>query len=274
MPLKNRIGKRLLSVWEMRLFIGPVLGGLIGLLGGIAGFFIGLVIGYLVQELLGQFTNDYEIRDFMRNPSKSHINESEKGLASFSALGVLVAGETHSYPSADTVIEETVRMVKQVFPPVMDSSAIEQYCRIAWQERKKLNPDLLLENLAAHYAKQYPPESITSDESSGGELSRLGAALTGFASTDRARAMADRWRSVLDPSYKPAVKKRDDPWKILDISPDTPLAEIKSHYRLLAAQFHPDVLQALDEQHRETAARAFIAIQDAYREIISLHTKV
>jgi hypothetical protein len=88
---------------------------------------------------------------------------------------------------------------------------------------------------------------------------------------------------ILDPAFRaaqdggepPGDSPQKSPWTILGLPPDTPLAEIKLHYRRLAAQFHPDTLQVLDEEHRETAAAAFIAIQEAYKQItenpVNLH---
>jgi DnaJ-class molecular chaperone len=64
-----------------------------------------------------------------------------------------------------------------------------------------------------------------------------------------------------------------DPWRILGLAPGTPMDEVKSCYRKLAVLFHPDSLVGLDENRRETAARTFILIKDAYREIVDEKTR-
>jgi DnaJ-domain-containing protein 1 len=100
----------------------------------------------------------------------------------------------------------------------------------------------------------------------------LGALLFRLAADGKAQNLAGEIRLILDPYFQnePGAQHAasPDPWKILDLPPDTPLAKVKSHYRKLATQFHPDALQALDEEHRETAARAFMAIKEAYKEIL------
>ena len=262
----------------LRLVMGPLLGGLIGLLGGIAGLIIGLVLGYLIQELARQFGTDRKIYDYYENPGISDFYEGERGLAdglaAFCGLGIFIASKSSDTQSnADVAISETGRIAGFYFSPFADSATIEQFCRIAWAQKKNLNPDLLLESLVSRRTR-----GLDENESAA-ELSRLGAALYGIAITEKARVYAEELWRKLDPNYAPQnrsgesindLRGHNDPWKILGISPLTPLPEVKSHFRKLAAQFHPDLLQGLDDEKKETATRAFIAIQEAYKEILSL----
>ena len=275
-PVKNHFNsflakaKRIHSrLPESRIILGLLLGGLTGLLGGWAGFIIGLVLGYLVQELLGQFRNDREVHDYFENPGASHFYEGEPGLAAFCALGILIAAKSSSGPECEeAAVRETGRKAGLCFPAAASNAAmIEQFCRLAWQNQKKLNPDLLTESLLYRRKNFQAHDCVDgSTASSPGDLSNLGAELYDLSSSGSARSFADEIRHKLDPGYRP-VPKKDDPWKILGVSPQTPPLELKSHYHRLAAQFHPDVLQGLDDEHQETAARAFIAIREAYNEI-------
>jgi hypothetical protein len=63
------------------------------------------------------------------------------------------------------------------------------------------------------------------------------------------------------------VSRELSPWELLGVKSDATPEEIKSAYRKLATQFHPDALQGLDEEHRETAARAFMQIKEAYKKL-------
>ena len=240
---------------QLRIITGLLLAGIIGLAGGLPGFFIGIVLGYLILELAGQFKSDRALIDYYNNPGASGFYEGEPGLAAFCGLAVLTVSKSLQDPGKmDLTIDEISRSIKMYFPAAgTDISIADHFCRIAFSELKNLNQDLLLESLLAR-RKNF------------GDSRLLGMLLYNLASSNEARSFADEIRKKIDPHYRP-VPVSDDPYKILDISPETPFAEIKSHYRMLAAQFHPDVLSELDEERRETAARAFIAIQEAYREI-------
>jgi DnaJ like chaperone protein len=266
----NRLKKIIRSCppW-LKLAGGPLIGGLIGLMGGAAGFIIGAILGYFVQELLGQFRSDKEALGYYENPGSSNFYEGEPGLAAYCALAILILeegfdkAELAKAGNGEAGIEQAVRLAKASFP-LADFSLIEHFCRLAWSKRRNLNPDLLAESLAARRKKHE-------------DLPELGAFLYRLAANEKALNLAIEIRLILDPHFQSELDANKaalsdqavspDPWKILDLPPDTPLAEVKSHYRKLATQFHPDVLQALDEEHRETAARAFMAIKEAYREI-------
>jgi DnaJ like chaperone protein len=229
------------------------LGGLIGLLGGIAGVIIGIILGYLVKELLGQFHNDQETSSYFENPGRADFYEGEPGLAAFCALGILVAAETTEAAQAAAIL----------FPG--DFSLIEYFCRFAWSCRNRLNPDLLAESLAARRRHLL-------------DLPLLALELYSLASGEKSRTLAAGVCRILDPQFKipeqksggdaPKAQDLKNSWKILGLPPDTALPAVKSRFRKLAIQFHPDSLHDLDEEHRETASQAFIAIKEAYRKVV------
>jgi DnaJ like chaperone protein len=251
-------------------WFGPLLGCLTGLLGGIAGALIGVILGYFIQELLRQMHTDGAILSYLENPGRPGFSEGEPGLAAYCALGMVIVSKS-VYPGlprpggdGDFFSEPVVRSAVSIFPRGRaELSRIESFCRLAFSLREVLNPDLLVESLAARRASL-------------GDLPRLGEELERMAGGDAALREAKYLRSVLDPAYHPSDRASQgdsgppppDPWLVLGLEPGASLAEVKSNFRQLAVQFHPDVLQGLDKEHQENAARAFITIKEAYREIM------
>jgi hypothetical protein len=58
--------------------------------------------------------------------------------------------------------------------------------------------------------------------------------------------------------------KDEDPYKTLGIEKDASKAEIKTAYKRLIAQYHPDKVQHLGKEFQELAHKKFVAIQKAY----------
>ena len=258
---------------RLRRLGGPLLGGIIGLIGGIPGFFIGLLLGYLLRELFYQSFRDRRILTYFENPGQRQFYEAEPGLAAWCALAVLVSSEDNPESSqatpAESILKQVMLEASCVFAgPLSDPFLIEHFSRLALSVREKLNKDLLAESLASRRASlRLKGQAGIFD--SGDDLRNLGQALSRLAGGEKARRLAHEICLVFDPSFESEKDNAaGDPWKILGLPPGTQLREVKSHYRRLAKLFHPDELEVLDEQRRETAARAFIAIKDAYQKII------
>ena len=269
--LKNRIPPRL------RKFGWPLLGGMIGLFGGVPGFFIGILLAYLLGELLTQVFLDRKIQRYYENPGKKEFNEGESGLAAWCGLAVLLASE--SFPgSKEDAIKKQVTLAGSIVFPQADPRLFEHFSRLALSRLRFLSPDLLAESLAAGI--------FLTGESSAADAKIIGLGLINLARGEKALILAKEILAVLgiapdgDGGYggiggaacNLAADGREparDPWKILGLSPGASMAEVKAHYRRLAKQFHPDEYAVLDEVHRESAARAFIAIQEAYKEIVN-----
>jgi DnaJ-domain-containing protein 1 len=245
-------------------WFGPLAGALIGIIAGIPGIIIGLVMGYLVQELVRQFRSDRAASSYLENPGRPNFNEGEPGFASWCALCVLILGEETGREAAALFPWAETKDGKPGSPP---PSLTESFCRIAEQQRGALNPDLLAESLASRRRDK-------------GDLSFLGKQLHTLAQGEESLTTAARIRAILDPGFRAfehtlhnaaerllAGAPADDPWELLGLKPDAPLEEVKSNYRKLARQFHPDSLSALNEEQRKEAEIAFIKIQEAYKEI-------
>lgn len=248
-------------------------------------------MGFLVQELVRQLLRERSIASYFENPGRPAFTEAEPGMAAYCALGMVIlarsmarAGETFGWNSEDAAVMEPVLMSAiDVFPRGRDYiPELETYCRLAASCVGILNEDLLVESLSARRAARK-------------DLDRLGQSLwrIGFGP---GRAEARYIRSLLDPGYQEAAETQDtagsrdtrtrntegpgrknknpdkprgfDPWKVLGLRPGSPVEEVKSTYRKLAVQFHPDALQILDEQHQAEAARAFMTIREAYQVIV------
>jgi hypothetical protein len=253
---------------------GPAAGGLIGLAGGLPGIPFGALLGYFIQELFRQFHADRAAAAYFKNPGRSAFFEGEPGLAAWCALTVIILSESASPENRNdspggVPWEARVRGAAAAFPGAgKHGPLIESFCRLAESHRETLNPDLLAESLAARRASR-------------GDLSLLGKNLHALASSDRALQTAAQIRAILDPGYRvfeqgvhhaterlfsPAPET--NPWILLGLNPGASPEEVKSGFRRLAIQFHPDSLQELDEKQREEAARVFMKIEEAYREIL------
>jgi DnaJ-domain-containing protein 1 len=276
----SRLGQKAAGFFKKPLFwAGPLAGGLIGLIAGVPGILFGILLGYLVQELVGQFRSDRAVAAYFENPGRPGFYEGEPGLAAWCALAVIILSESippehrpehREAGSGASIGEEVNRGAAAVFPGAGRAYGplIESFCRLAESRRETLNPDLLAESLAARRFSR-------------GDLPLLGKILHGLASGDEAMQTAVRIRAILDPGFRAfeqgvhhAAERlfftapESGPWQVLGIKPGASPEEVKSGFRRLAIQFHPDSLQALNETQREEAAKAFMRIEEAYREIM------
>ncbi|MDR1211199.1 MAG: J domain-containing protein [Spirochaetaceae bacterium] len=251
-------------------WLGPAAGAVAGYAAGAAGAVIGFFMGFLVQELVRQFRNEKSIAAYFENPGRPAFAEADPGMAAYCALGLIIlarsmarSGGPFGWNAEDAAVTEPVLMsAAAAFPRGRDHiPELETYCRLAASRVDTLNEDLLVESLAA---RRTPFK----------DLDRLGRSLEriGFGP---GRAEAEYIRSLLDPGYRDAEEPRSvkdraggfDPWKVLGLRPGSPMEEVKSTYRRLAVQFHPDALQILDRKRQAEAARAFMTIREAYRVI-------
>jgi DnaJ like chaperone protein len=64
-------------------------------------------------------------------------------------------------------------------------------------------------------------------------------------------------------------REQQDPYAILGIAPGATKTEIKTAYRRLIVQYHPDKVQHLGKEFQELAEVRFKAIQQAYDKLSS-----
>jgi DnaJ like chaperone protein len=77
-------------------------------------------------------------------------------------------------------------------------------------------------------------------------------------------------------SYQQKSRSKSDniysnmtPYEILGVHPTASKGEIRSAYRKLANQYHPDKVHHLGEEFQQLAEIKFKAIQEAYQEIVN-----
>lgn len=248
------------------LWLGPLLGGCAGLAGGIAGVLAGILIGLLLQLLSEQINTNKAILHYFENPGPSRFREPEPGLAAFCALGLLILFESSpgskgnhnlDFDGPVPLWDPVIRGARDLFCiDGGDLPLVESFCRLAASRAVLLNADLLA-------------ESLVSRRGSRGDCAAIGAKLETLA-FGNGITEARYIRSKLDRDYRIPralqVQGNADPWLILGLIPAASTDEIKSTYRKLATQFHPDQLQMLDKQHQQDAERAFMKIKEAYRQ--------
>jgi len=85
------------------------------------------------------------------------------------------------------------------------------------------------------------------------------------------RGNASEWRKVfeerLDPDEAQRIVKEDSPWSILGIRADASIREIKTAYRRLAMELHPD---KHPESKQQWAHEEFIKVKAAYTILIGV----
>ena len=272
-------------------FTGLLLGALAGIFGGIAGILIGALLGALLQQLILRRRSDRKAARYFEAPGRVDFNEGAAGLSAYCALGTLLvvlsvraAGPNPLFPQkpegegrdrmappgknqdGELIARRVIHSALKAFPEGIPAIPLmEAFCKIALSMTDRLNPDLLAESLAAR-------------RSAAGDLERLGQELCSLAKGDRAEREAASIRRILTPFYAPRGDggKRGgsedpaagDPWLTMGLRRGSGAGEIKSRFRKLAALYHPDVLQSLDEEHQQSGARTFMLIREAYRKLM------
>lgn len=244
--------------------LGLAAGLTVGAFGGFFALLAGGVIGALTDELRSQARTDRAVARYLEAPGKASFLEPSPGLAAYCALGILLVEGRAPYPYqgvGGTALGATVaRNAQRVFRLAeKDIPAMDTYCRLAAEAGTNMNADLLAESLAARRGPL-------------GDLPYLCEGLEELALGAGADEEARRIRRILVPGSPQAIRlggAKYDPWALLGLDRGAAQDEIKSTFRKLAVQFHPDSVRELREDQQRQAAEAFMKIQNAYREILS-----
>jgi hypothetical protein len=257
------------SLWARRgEWRGKAIGAGVGLAAGWFGCLVGFVIGGLTDVLLKQARADRALIGYLESPGAVDFQEPSPGAAAFCALSTLVAAsapDRRSGLTADHVClaERIARRAAERFGVGRTALPIlESFVRLASLRLDLLNPDLLAESFAAR-RKPFRDAAV------------LAASLAEFATGKGGADLVVRICACVGPGVTGGREKGasaeelvdEDPWKVLGLEADASTNEVKTAFRRLAVNVHPDSVGAEDDAEKSKAAENFIHIAAAYREI-------
>ncbi|UCF99838.1 MAG: TerB family tellurite resistance protein [Spirochaetaceae bacterium] len=243
-------------------FKGKLIGALLGSLAGPMGTILGGLIGHLYDRA----TEEREATGRIGERSRDSISAAQLDfLTSLIGLSIAVANaDRHVRVSQIDALKEFFR---QNFPYSPEDQRIIQ----AVVDETFLNRDRLdVDALASYYR-------LTSSPAGRLLLLRL---LFKIAEADR-RGISEAEEQLIlriaetlhidAASYQSVSaefrRENDRAYSILGVSPEASIEQIRSAYRKLAAQYHPDTVANLGEEFTAVAEEKFKLINEAYGEI-------
>lgn len=233
-----------------------ILGGIAGLFGGLFTCTFGLLLGILLEPLVHQYVKERAIKTYLVEANPHFTGESKAGITAFCGLAFIsvIPDQTQEI---DFAMDHIVQSALQLFHcPLQDGATLEQVCRLAKENKKNINVDLLAESLKARTKNHIAPEQIVA-------VLRELVNLYGNNDFDKLNSIAQ----ILCPEIE--LGGHHSPWDILGLKPDSSIQQIKKAFRKLALQFHPDRLSALSEERKRSAQERFIQIRRAYRQALA-----
>ncbi len=103
------------------------------------------------------------------------------------------------------------------------------------------------------------------------DLAVLGLAFWWASRLKRAHGTSATWSDGRKHEQPPGVNRETDekdPYKVLGLQPGASREEIRTAYKKLAAQYHPDKVQHLGEEFQQLAHEKFVPIQKAYDRLM------
>jgi DnaJ like chaperone protein len=248
-------------------FKGKLIGALLGSLAGPMGTILGGLVGHLYDRATEEREAVGRIEQRRRDPQDSISAAQLDFLTSLIGLSVAVANaDRHVRISQINTLKDFFR---QNFPYSGDDHRIIQaVIDETFANRDRLDVDAL----ASYYRLSSSPagrllllrllfkiaeaDKLGVSEAEQQVIRRIAAAL---------RIDAAAFRSIAA-----EFEQEDDrAYGILGVSPDASNEQIRSAYRKLAAQYHPDKVANLGEEFTAVAEEKFKLINEAYGEIRS-----
>lgn len=250
-------------------FKGKLIGALLGSLAGPMGTILGGVIGHLFDRAVEE---QEAWRRLEEGGAQSRSGRRESGAVSEAQVAFIssLIGLSMAVANADGRVRVSeVRALKAFFRQHFpygeeDQLLIERIVDETFLRREQLD----VEALAAYYRAVSSPA---------GRLLLL-RLLFKIAAADRAgidqaeRDMIQRIARLLGVADLRSVEAEFEPaegraYRILGLEPGSSEAQIRSAYRRLAAEHHPDKVANLGEEFTRVAEEKFKAINQAYAEL-------
>ena len=269
-------------------FAGTLIGLVVGALGGVAGALFGGALGLLADQVWAEYRIHRCSIRYLRGRGRPGWLDPFLPLAAAAAVELRLA---HGRRIDDEVRQRLAEQVRAARP-----SRFPRHLTARMADRVVAGAQVVLERppdeAGAAPAGTVPSESpilrLCADDLSADERSLL-LDIAWRLTPDRPAflAVAGRWgldeseadRIIVDSGVPPRSADADDgpvagadhsddeAFRILGVAVDAGWEEIRSAYRTLASQFHPDTAGPLSEDQRRVTEAAFVRIQTAYERL-------
>ena len=256
---------------------GKVVGGAFGfLIGGPLGALLGASLGHQLDSGFGQ----QRIEGFQ--PGDQERIQAAFFTATFSVMGCVSKADGR-------VSEDEISLAKQIMAemqldPLQQKAAISLFARgkesdfdldqVLDQFRRECHRRLTLLQMFLEIQVHAALADGRLDSSENHILRHIAENL-GFSESDLQRIIAmAKGAQAQGAGGRPQSTPVSDPYKVLGVTAQTPLAEIKKTYRRLLSQHHPDKLvsKGLPEEMIKLANKKTHEIQQAWKEIQAQHS--
>lgn len=248
-------------------YLGRTLGVLVGLAAGIPGAIFGLLAGWLLDQVLAVRRTARRARAFFSDP------DSEKDPGRALMLGI--AGLGHALMSSDGPPKrsQVMKFLSESWPGVSSRNRNNRKKRtetyhLVMREVGRVDHRLVSTSLVKHLDKE--------------QRDSLVAFLAIVAGSDGYGIVVSERRTLREIGIALGVSPHTlkeveqtvgdlDPSAclILGVTPSATIEEIRTSYRKLAAQLHPDTAQALEEHYRKQMTEAFHRVRTAYETLLT-----
>jgi hypothetical protein len=263
--------------------MGKITGVIIGSLAGWFPAIVGLLVGQLLDQLLEHRRFSAQLRRFLSDPSSPFPGEGFPGETAMAASmlwaasfdGGLNEDQVEAFslelarfasPSGSSSRREIVDLMDAIYEQRENFDGESLARRVPGPEAERLSLCLII-------AKVLSMETSRLSQRGSQAVARLGEAFCLHAeSVDK--ILQDLGQERRQEGYRSeSVTELYEAWRLLGMEPGSEESEVKSVFRTLAGQFHPDTVLLLPEGQREQAAEAFVRIERAYRTVLASFTR-